>query len=61
MDEAGLAIASGYVRPGRSGLANLLRYAEAVFCHVLRHGTPEIPGLNRSLPGLLPVTALKTR
>ena len=47
LDEAGLAVASGFVRPGGRGLANPLRCAEAVYRHVLRHGTPGIPGLNR--------------
>ena len=46
LDEAGLAVAAGFVRPG-AGLVNPLRCAEAVFRHVLRHGTPEISGLNR--------------
>jgi len=47
LDEAGLAVAGGFVRPGGRGLLNPLRCAEAVYRHVLRHGTPEIPGLNR--------------
>ena len=48
LDEAGLAAAAGFVRPGR-GLANPQRCAEAVYRHVLRHGTPRIPGLNDPL------------
>jgi len=46
LDEAGLAVAQGFVRPGTRGLLPQ-RCAEAVYRHVLRHGTPEIPGLNR--------------
>jgi len=51
LDEAGLAVAGGFVRPGGRGLLNPLRCAEAVYRHVLRHGTPDIPGLNRPLEG----------
>ncbi len=47
LDEAGLAVAAGFVRPGGRGLLNPQRCADAVYRHVLRHGTPEIPGLNR--------------
>ena len=47
LDEAGLAVARGFVRPGACGLPNPQRCAEAVYRHVLRHGTLEIPGLNR--------------
>ncbi len=47
LDEAGLAVTAGYVRPGARGLLNPQRCAEAVYRHVLCHGTPEIPGLNR--------------
>ncbi len=46
LDEAGLAVASGFIRPGGRGLSNPLRCANAVYRHVLRHGTPRIPGLN---------------
>ena len=51
LDAAGLAVANGFVRPGRPGLVNPLRCAEAVYRHVLRHGTLEIPGLNRPALG----------
>ena len=47
LDEAGLAVATSFVRPGGRGLLNPHRCAEAVYRHVLRHGTPEISGLNR--------------
>ena len=46
LDEAGLAVANSFVRPGGRGLVNLQRCAEAVYRHVLRHGTTSIPGLN---------------
>jgi len=51
LDEAGLTVAMGFVRPGGRGLATPLRCAEAVYRHVLRHGTLEIAGLNRPLGG----------
>ena len=46
LDAAGLAVAQSFVRPGARGLLPQ-RCAEAVYRHVLRHGTLEIPGLNR--------------
>ena len=50
LDPAALEIAMGFVRPGAErGLLNPHRCAEAVYRHVLRHGTLEIPGLNRPL------------
>ncbi len=51
LDEAGLAVAGGFVRPGGRGLLNPLRCAEAVYRHALRHGTPDVPGLNRPPEG----------
>jgi hypothetical protein len=52
LDDAGLGVAMGFVRPGSGrGLVNPLRCAEAVYRHVLRHGTLEIPGLNRPPEG----------
>ena len=50
LDEAGLAVAMGFVRPGRSGLVNPLRCAEVVFRHGLQNGIVVIPGLNSPLP-----------
>ena len=50
LDAAGLAVAQSFVRPGARGLLPL-RCAEAVYRHVLRHGTLEIPGLNRPPDG----------
>lgn len=52
LDEAGLAVAMGFVRPGHRGLSNPHRCAEAVYRHVVRHGGPEIPGMNRPPEGL---------
>jgi hypothetical protein len=52
LDPVALKIAMGFVRPGVGrGLLNPHRCAEAVYRHVLRHGTLEIPGLNRLLKG----------
>ena len=50
LDAAGLAVVQSFVRPGVRGLLPL-RCAEAVYRHVLRHGTLEIPGLNRPPEG----------
>jgi len=47
LDEAGLAVTASFVRPGARGLLNPQRCAEAVYRHVLRHGTLAIDGLNR--------------
>ena len=49
LDETGLAAAATFIRPGNRGLSNPQRCAEAVYRHVLRHGTPRIPGLNDPL------------
>ena len=46
LDEAAYAVAVGFVRPGKRGPLPQ-RCAEAVYRHVVRHGTLEIPGLNR--------------
>ncbi len=45
LDDAGLAVALEFVRPGR-GIAHGHRCAAAVYKHVVRHGGPEIRGLN---------------
>lgn len=45
LDEAGLAAAASFIRPGR-GLSSPQRCAEAIYRHVVRHGNPRIPGLN---------------
>ena len=49
LDEAGVEVAMGFIRPGRSGLNNPLRCADAIYRHVLRHGTLRVPGLNEPL------------
>lgn len=51
LDDAALAVAMCFVRAGRPGLVNPLRCADAVYRHVLRHGTLRIPGLNEPMPG----------
>ncbi|HEY8032096.1 MAG TPA: DUF2786 domain-containing protein [Methylocella sp.] len=45
LDDSALAVAMGFVRPGK-GLANPPRCAAAVYRHVVRHGAPQILGLN---------------
>ena len=45
LDDAALDVAMGFVRPGK-GLANPQRCAVAVYRHVVRHGAPQILGLN---------------
>lgn len=50
LDDTALAVALGFVRPGaRAALPS--RAAEAVYRHVMRHGTLEVPGLNRPPAG----------
>lgn len=51
LDEAGLTVAMGFVRPGRPELVNPLRCAEAVFRHGLQNGIVAIPGLNAPMLG----------
>ncbi|MGH6835256.1 MAG: DUF2786 domain-containing protein [Methylocella sp.] len=45
LDDAALAVAMGFVRPGK-GVVNPPRRAAAVYRHVVRHGAPQILGLN---------------
>ena len=45
LDDAALEVAMGFVRPGK-GLANPQRCAAAVYRQVVRHGAPQILGLN---------------
>ncbi len=47
LDGASLSVAAGFVREGK-GAANPLRCAEAVYRHVLRHGTLRVPSLDGS-------------
>lgn len=51
LDKTALAVGMSFVRAGRPGLANPVRCADAVYRHVLRHGTLRIPGLNEPFPG----------
>lgn len=48
LDDAALAVAEARMRPGGRGLTNPNRCAEAIYRHVVRFGTIEVPGLNRS-------------
>jgi hypothetical protein len=48
LDAAAYAVAMGFVCAGAKWLNNPQRCAEAVYRHVVRHGAPDIPGLNRS-------------
>ncbi len=45
LDDAGLAVALEFVRPGR-GIPHGHRCAAAVYKHVVRHGGPNVQGLN---------------
>ncbi|MGH6841553.1 MAG: hypothetical protein ACREDV_05590, partial [Methylocella sp.] len=45
LDDGALEVAMGFVRPGK-GVANPPRCAAAVYRHVVRHGAPQILGLN---------------
>jgi len=47
LDAAALAVARGHVSAGATGAAASARWAEAVYMHVVRNGTLDIPGLNR--------------
>lgn len=47
LDAAAFAVASGHRDAGAIDPAANARWADAVFCHVVRHGTVGIPGLNR--------------
>ena len=44
-------MAAGFIGPDGRRLLNPQRCAEAIYRHVLRHGTPDIPGLNRPPEG----------
>jgi hypothetical protein len=47
LDSAALAAATRHASAGALGLGPNARWAEAVFSHVVRNGTLDIPGLNR--------------
>ena len=47
LDPAALAVARGHPAAGAAGVTAGARWAEAVYGHVVRHGTLDVPGLNR--------------
>jgi hypothetical protein len=47
LDEAAFATARGHAAAAAQGVAAGARWAEAVYGHVVRHGTLDVPGLNR--------------
>jgi len=47
LDEAALAVAVGFIRPGGKELSNPYRCAEAIYRHTLRNGGPGIAGINK--------------
>ena len=47
LDEAAYDVAAAHAAAGRPGVAAGARWAEAVYAHVVRHGTLDVPGLNR--------------
>jgi Protein of unknown function (DUF2786) len=52
LDPAADALARGHVMAGAAGAAAGARWAEAVYAHVVRHGTLDVPGVNRPRLGL---------
>lgn len=49
LDVAALAVAAGHPAAGASAASANVRWAEAVYAHVVRHGTLDVPGLNRPM------------
>jgi hypothetical protein len=47
LDQAALAVARAHGAAGSTSVFGNARWAEAVYIHVVRHGTLEIPGVNR--------------
>jgi len=47
LDAAALALARNHVAAGAPGTSAGARWAEAVYGHVVQHGTIDVPGLNR--------------
>ena len=47
LDAAALALARNHVAAGAPGTSAGARWAEAVYGHVVQHGTMDVPGLNR--------------
>src|SRR5690349_4063383 len=51
LDSAALAVARDHSAAGAMGAMAGVRWAEAVYAHVVQHGTLEVPGLNRPTGG----------
>jgi hypothetical protein len=51
LDDEGFAVAHRHPAAGQPGLAAGARWAEAVYGHVVAHGTLDVPGLNRPHEG----------
>jgi hypothetical protein len=49
LDAAALAVAASHPAAGASGVSANARWAEAVYAHVVRNGTLDVPGLNRPM------------
>ena len=47
LDPAALSVATGHVAARLSGASAGARWAEAIYTHVVRHGTLNLPGVNR--------------
>ncbi len=47
LDQAAFAVARGHPAAGAPSAAAGVRWTEAVYSHVVRHGTLDVPGLNR--------------
>jgi hypothetical protein len=47
LDPPAFAAARGHAAAGAPGVAAGVRWAEAVYAHIVRHGTLDVPGLNR--------------
>lgn len=52
LDDDAFAVVEGFIRPGRSGLVNPLRCAEAVYRHVVRNGPMHVPGFDGEVDAL---------
>ena len=50
LDAVAFAVARGHAAAGAKGVAASARWAEAVYCHVVRYGTLDVPGVNRPRP-----------
>ncbi len=47
LDEAALSVASGHAGARVASATAAARWAEAIYSHVVRHGTLDVPGVNR--------------